>query len=57
MLTIVNFSGREIDVTLPESVRHGRPLLSTDPMAAEAGRIPRRLQLAANEGRLIQILT
>jgi alpha-glucosidase len=57
MLTIVNFSGREIDVTLPESVRHGRPLLSTDPMAAEAGRIPRRLQLAPNEGRLIQILT
>ena len=56
MLTMVNFSERQVDVTVPQSVPHGRVLLSTNPASVDAGRISRCMKLAPNEGRLIQIL-
>ena len=57
MLTVVNFTGREVDVTLPQGVVHGHLLLSTNPKSAGSGPTSPCLHLAPNEGRLIQILS
>ncbi len=54
MLTIVNFTEKEVDVSLPEHVRKGRLLLSTHPAGDE---MPETMRLAPNEGRLLQILS
>jgi alpha-glucosidase len=56
MLTIVNFSPRELDITLPGRLLRGRLLLSTHPITADAGQLPRCMRLAPNEARLIQIV-
>jgi alpha-glucosidase len=56
MLTMVNFSERQTEVTLPGSVVNGRTLLSTDSAATLAGPVTRQMRLGPNEGRLVQIL-
>jgi alpha-glucosidase len=56
MLTMVNFSGRQIEVTVPGSIGNGRILLSTDPAAAWEGSMTRQVRLRPNEGRLVQLL-
>ena len=55
MLTMVNFSERQIEVTLPQSVADGRTLLSTNPDAS-LGPMTRHMRLGPNEGRLVQLL-
>jgi alpha-glucosidase len=56
ILTMVNFSERQIAVTLPGSVVKGRTLLSTDPAAASVEPMTRQVRLGPNEGRLVQLL-
>jgi alpha-glucosidase len=56
MLTMVNFSERRIEVTLPESVGNGRTVLSTDPAGVSLGPMTRQVRLDPNEGRLVQLL-
>ncbi|HET7909292.1 MAG TPA: hypothetical protein VFL19_01175, partial [Nitrospira sp.] len=52
MLMMVNFTGQEVDVSLPEHARKGRLMLSTAPVADE---VRDAMRLAPNEGRLLQI--
>ncbi|HKT34195.1 MAG TPA: alpha-glucosidase [Nitrospira sp.] len=55
MLTMVNFSERRIEVTLPRSWANGRTLLSTDPAAERVEPMTRQVRLGPNEGRLVQL--
>jgi alpha-glucosidase len=54
MLIVVNFSGRQVEMTLPQSLRPGQLLLSThpDPVAEP---ISRQMHLRPDEGRLIRL--
>ena len=54
MLIVVNFSSRAVQLTLPESVRQGQWLLSTD-AGAHVGPISHEIRLAPNEGRLARL--
>ena len=56
MLTMVNFSERQIEVTVPARVGNGQTLLSTDPAAAWERPMTRQVRLGPNEGRLVQLL-
>jgi alpha-glucosidase len=55
MMIMVNFSERHRELTVPERVRRGRLLLSTDPALADEQPFARQMRLAPNEGRLIQL--
>jgi alpha-glucosidase len=53
LLIMVNFSTREIALTFPGRVPHGRILLSTDPALTDTGPLPPLTRLGPNEGRLV----
>jgi alpha-glucosidase len=55
MLIIVNFSGRQLDVNLPERVGQTRLLLSTSCYASQSGPMGKQMRLGPDEGRLIQL--
>ena len=55
MLVLVNFSGREMELTLPESVGPGRLVLSTRLRDADAEPLTREVRLGPDEGRLVQL--
>ena len=54
MLIVVNFSSREVHLTLPGSVGQGQWLLSTN-TGADVGAISRQMRLAPNEGRVARL--
>ena len=56
LLVFVNFSERQVELTLPAKGVHSRLLLSTDPAVAEGGPMSRVIRLAPNEGRLVELL-
>jgi alpha-glucosidase len=55
MLVIVNFSGRQADLTLPERVKGGRLMLSTDPAASQSALLDRQIRMGPDEGRLFKL--
>ena len=54
MLTVVNFSSREVELTLPPSARQGQWVLSTN-VRAHLGPVSGHIRLASNEGRLARL--
>jgi alpha-glucosidase len=55
LLIMVNFSGRNVELTLPQSIRPGRLLLSTHPVPVDAEPGSRQVRLMPDEGQLIRL--
>ena len=55
LLIMVNFSSRQVELTLPQRVRPDRLLLSTHHEPADVGTVSRQVHLRPDEGRLVRL--
>jgi alpha-glucosidase len=55
MLIMVNFSGRPVELTLPQGVSQGKIVLSTHPDAADSTPLSSQARLLPDEGRLYRL--